>query len=151
MATAKKNGTSQSGNTTKLQGFVREQVEDAQKRLASFETEAQQVLGNLMERGQKSRKDLEKLLQKFNGIEVRDLNPLDKAQVKKLGKKATSASNEVRRRVEEIQNKVVQSVGFASQAQVQQINKELTKLSKKLDSLVGPAQKKGAAKSETRN
>lgn len=150
MATAKKtvNGSAAANNGAKLQGFVKEQVEEAQKRLHAFEAEAQQVLENLMERGQKSRKEIEKLLGKLNPEQLRDLNPLDKAQVKKLGKKATHATNEVRRRVEEIQNKVVESVGVASQAQVQQINKELTRLSRKLDTLVG---KKGGAKAEPRN
>lgn len=139
----------------KLQGFVKEQIEDAQKKLMAFETEAQKVLENLIDRGQKSRKEVEGLLQRFNGVEklqggieqLRELNPLDAASMKKLGKKANAASQEVRKRIEDLQNKVIEGVGVASQAQVKEINKELIKLSKKLDSLVG---KKGAAK-EVRN
>ena len=128
---------------------------DAQKKLMAFETEAQKVLENLIDRGQKSRKEVEGLLQRFNGVEklqggieqLRELNPLDAASMKKLGKKANAASQEVRKRIEDLQNKVIEGVGVASQAQVKEINKELIKLSKKLDSLVG---KKGAAK-EVRN
>lgn len=56
---------------------------------------------------------------------------------------------EPRKRLDQLQNRVIETVGVASKAQVQQISKELAKLSKKLDLLSG---KKSAAQgSEPRN
>ena len=127
----------------------------AEAMVAAIREDGALIIDNLIDRGQKSRKEVEGLLQRFNGVEklqggieqLRELNPLDAASMKKLGKKANAASQEVRKRIEDLQNKVIEGVGVASQAQVKEINKELIKLSKKLDSLVG---KKGAAK-EVRN
>lgn len=151
MAAKKTNGTKQ------LQGFVKEQVVDVQKRLGAFETEAQKVLENLIARGRESRKEVEGLLQRFNGIEklqggieqLRDLTSLDAASVKKIGKRATAATNEVKKRLDVIQTRVVETVGVASQQQVKEINRELVKLSKKLDALAGKKPAKGSG--EVRN
>ena len=41
------------------------------------------------------------------------------------------------RQLDVLQNRVVQAVGVASQAQIRAINKELARLSKKLDTLAG--------------
>lgn len=120
------NSTEASNGTTRLPAFVKDQIEDAQKRLTAFEAEAQKVLETLLERGRESRRELENL-------------------VKNPGKKANQARLEARKRLDQIQNRVIETVGVASQAQVEQINKELVKLSKKLDQLVG--NKKSAAKS----
>ncbi|MGA9524734.1 MAG: hypothetical protein WBV82_24965 [Myxococcaceae bacterium] len=120
------NSTETSNGTTRLPAFVKDQIEDAQKRLTAFEAEAQKVLETLLERGRESRRELENL-------------------VKNPGKKANQARLEARKRLDQIQNRVIETVGVASQAQVEQINKELVKLSKKLDQLVG--NKKSAAKS----
>ena len=134
--TGKKNGKSN------LQVFVKEQIEDAQKRFAHFEGEAQRVLEGLVVRAKESRKELEELVQRFNGVEqIKDR--LDHLKDLPLIGKANESLAEVHRRLSSVQTKVVESVGVASQAQVNQINRELVKLSKKLDSLVG---KKGAAK-----
>ncbi|MBX5480922.1 MAG: hypothetical protein IRZ16_03605 [Myxococcaceae bacterium] len=153
MATAKKNGTK---GTRPLQGFVKERIVEAQEKLGAFEAEAQKVLGNLTERAQKSRREVENLLNRFNGLEkvqesleqLRELSPLDSASMKKLSKRATAATAEMKKRFEELQEKVISGVGVASQAQVREINKELVKLSKKLDALVG---KKAGARGEIRN
>jgi hypothetical protein len=134
--TVKKNGRSN------FQVFVREQIEDAQKRFAHFEGEAQRVLEGLVERAKVSRKELEDLVQRFNGVEqIKDR--LDHLKVLPLFEKANVSLAEVHKRLTAVQTKVVESVGVASQAQVNQINRELMKLSKKLDTLVA---KKGGAK-----
>ncbi len=122
--TAENSPATENGGT-RLPAFVKDQIEDAQKRLAAFEVEAQRVLESLLERGRESRRELENL-------------------VKNPGKKANKARVEARKRLDQIQNRVIETVGVASQSQVEQINKELVKLSKKLDQLVG---KKSAAKS----
>lgn len=154
MATAKKNGST--NGTKQLQGFVKHQIEEAKEQFVALETEAKTVLENLIERGQKSRKEVEGLLNRFNGVEsfqegleqIKELNPIDRASVKKLGKRASAASVEVKKRLDDLQNRVISGVGVASQSQVREINKELVKLSKKLDLLVG---KKSSAKTESRN
>ena len=150
---AKKNGTH---GAKQVQGFVKHQIEEAQERFVALETEAKNVLENLVARGQKTRKEVEGLLARFDGLEkakegleqLRELNPIDASSVKKFGKRATAATAEVKKRFEDLQDKVISGVGVASQSQVREINKELVKLSKKLDTLVG---KKGAAKGEVRN
>ena len=137
MAGKKASGTANGVATPKLGGFMKEQIDDAQKRLYALEAEAQKVLENLIERGQKSRKEVEALLGRLQGME-------QVKEAKKLGKKATQATTEVQKRLNVLQTRVIESVGVASQAQVNQINRELVKLSKKLDTLVG---KKAPAKS----
>ena len=149
---SKKNG---SPRHSVVQGFVKEQIDDAQKRLAAFESEAQKVLETIADRAQRSRKDVEGLLQRFNGLEqlrdgleqLRELNPLDPQSRKAISKKATQARNEVQKKLNQLQTRVVESVGVASQAQVREINREIARLSKKLDSLIG---KKPAARAESR-
>ncbi len=138
MATKKTNGAA--APRRELGGFVKEQIDDAQKRLYALEAEAQKVLENLIERGQKSRKEVEALLGRLQGLD-------QVKEAKKLGKKATQASTEVQKRLNVLQTRVIETVGVASQAQVNQINRELVKLSKKLDTLVG----KKAGKAESRN
>lgn len=145
MATSKKN------EARPLQDFMKHPLVDAQKRLQAFETEAQKVLENLVERGQKSRKEVEALLTRFNGLEqlrggidqLRDLNPLDPKAVKSFRKKANQARTDVEKRINSLQARVVETVGVASQAQVREINRELVKLSKKLDALNGTGKKAG--------
>ena len=126
----KKNGTTKkNGAALQLPSFMKEQLEDAQKRFVAFEGEAQKVLENLIERGRESRKELETLLTRFQGLE----------------QKATKARTDARKRLDKLQNRVIESVGVASQAQVQQLNREIVKLSKKLDQLVP---KKAASKGD---
>jgi methyl-accepting chemotaxis protein len=139
--TSKKNGRAN------IQMFVKEQIEDAQKRFAHFEGEAQKVLEGLVERAKESRKELEGLVQRFNGVEqIKD--GIDQIKELHLIEKANESWAEVHRRLASVQTKVVESVGVASQAQVNQINRELVKLSKKLDTLVA---KKGPAKNAPNN
>jgi hypothetical protein len=123
----KKNGR------TNLQLFVKEQIEDAQKRFAYFEGEAQKVLENFVDRAKESRKGL---LERFNGVE-QIKGSLDHLKDMHLIEKANESIAEVQRLLVAVQAKVVESVGVASQAQVSQINRELMKLSKKLDALAG--------------
>jgi hypothetical protein len=138
MATTKKSAPAQTA--PKLGGFVKDQIDDAHKRLVALEAEAQKVLENLVDRGQKSRKEVETLLGRLQGLEqVKD--------VKKLGKKASAASTEVQKRLNVLQARVIETVGVASGAQVNQINRELVKLSRKLDTLVA----KKATKADARD
>lgn len=135
-----------------VQQFVKGQLEEAQKRFAGLEEEAQRVLGNLLERGRESRKELEGLLAKFNAGE---LKLLENDAVKNWTQRAGQAGTEVRKRVEDLQTRmgefqarVVEAAGVASQSQLKDLSRELHRLSKKVDALVGGGKK--AAKAEVR-
>lgn len=128
--------TRKNGKTANLQVFMKEQFADAQKRFAQFEGEAQKVLETLRGRARESRKELEGFVQ----------GRLDHLKDLQLLGKANASLSEVQKRLTTVQAKVIESVGMASQAQVDQINRELARLSKKLDGLMG---KKGSGKGDT--
>jgi polyhydroxyalkanoate synthesis regulator phasin len=117
-----------------IQEFVRSQIEDAHKRFSTFEEDATRVLEGLITRGRESRKELEGLLAKVGDG---NLNPLDSERVKQLNRRASKARNDLRKRLDHLQTRVVEAAGVASQSQVRDITRELSKLSKKVDSLVG--------------
>ncbi|MHB8876084.1 MAG: hypothetical protein ACYC8T_20530 [Myxococcaceae bacterium] len=126
--------TAKNGKQVKLQDFVMERLEEARERITGFENEAEEVLKGLAAKGKEQRKELEKIIEKLNG---RELRAMETRAVKQLGKSATRASTEVKKRFEDLQAKVLEATGVASSSQVKEINKELSKLGKKLDSLLG--------------
>lgn len=117
-------------------GFFKVQLDEAQRRFQAFEQDAEAVLKGLISKGKAHRRELEGLMEKLNAGEL-----LESPTVKQLGKKANQASNEVRKKLDGLTTRVVQAAGVASQSQVREINREITKLSKKIDSLLA---KKGA-------
>ncbi len=123
--------------TRKLETLAKGGLEEAQKRFQGLETEAQKLVKDLKVRGEASRKDVEALLAKLDGKELNQL--LEHPRVKELGRKANQASTSLRKRLNGLQTRVVETTGVASQAQVKEIRRELSKLSKKLDELVGSA------------
>jgi hypothetical protein len=113
--------------------FVKERLELAQKQIGQLEAEAQKALQTLVAKGRESGREV---LQKLNEGEQRlRENP----KVQELEKKATWVGGEVRQRLGGLQSRMVQVVGnVTSQSQVQAINRELDRLTRKLDSLVSP-------------
>jgi hypothetical protein len=126
--------TAKSGNPVRLQDFVKERLEEAKDRLASFEQEAEAVLKSLVAKGKEQRKEIEGLIEKLN---ARDLRAIETRAVKQLGKRASQATVEVRKRLEDLQSRVLYATGVASASQVKEINRELSRLGKKLDALLG--------------
>jgi hypothetical protein len=122
------------GKSHQIQDFVKDQLQEAQKRWSGLEAEAGKVLKNLMSRGQKSRKDLEGIIQKLN---AGDLKLMENPTVKQLGRRANKATVEVRKRLDQLQSRVIEASGVASQTQVREITREINRLSKKVDSLLG--------------
>jgi phage I-like protein len=118
---------------TDVQGFVKGQFTVAQKRLVAFEVEAEKVLKNLIARGQDSRKELDALLERLSSAELKVLN----GTLRDLAKRAQEASQEARKKLEEFQARVLEVAGVASQNQVRALNRQLTKLSRRLDSITG--------------
>jgi uncharacterized protein YPO0396 len=116
-----------------VQGFVKGQFGMAQKRLAAFEAEAERVLKNLIARGQDSRKELDALLDRLGSAELKVLN----GSLRELAKRAQDVSQEARKKLEEFQARVLEVAGVASQNQVRALNRQLSKLSRRLDTIAG--------------
>ena len=111
--------------------FVKGRLEQAQKQFGQLETEAQKALQTLVSRGRESSREV---LQRLHVNELRE-----KPAVKELEKKATWVGGEVRQRLNGLQGRMVKVVGgVASQSQVEAINRELDRLTRKIDSLVSP-------------
>ncbi|NMO16835.1 hypothetical protein HPC49_41620 [Pyxidicoccus fallax] len=127
-----------------VESFLKAQLAVAQKRIEELETEAQKVVKTLESRGQEAAKEAQALWGKLQAGEL-----LADPRVQELGKKVESARAELGKRLDGIQTKVVEAVGVASQAQLKDLNKELAKLSRKVDALLKPVRRgsNGAAKS----
>jgi len=135
------------GKAQQLESFVKQQLGGAQKRLAGLEQEANKVLRTLKTRTQGPAREVEKFLGKVN-TEAGAL--LDSDKVKQLGRKATQVGSEVRKRLDGLQTKAVEAAGVASQAQVKELNRELSRLSKKLDQILPPTAKKASSRPSSR-
>ncbi|MBU8899410.1 hypothetical protein DRW03_29015 [Corallococcus sp. H22C18031201] len=133
---AEKNGVAHN-----VEGFLKEQLAQAQKRLEGLEGEASKVMKTLESRGQEAAKEVQQLWTKLQAGEL-----LTDPRVQELGKKVDAAGSELRKRLDTLQTRVVEAVGVASQSQVQSLNQELSKLSKKLDMLLKPSRRVNGAK-----
>ena len=110
-----------------VQSLVVTQLEDARKHLATFEKE-------LVKRGRAQQKEIESLIRGVRSGK----------QVKKIGKQAAVASTEVKKRLDGLQEQVLGVLGVATRSEIAELNRELVRLSKKIDTL---ASKKSAAPS----
>lgn len=123
-----------SKNVKGIQEFVTSKLEDAKTRLSTLEKEAEGALKELVAKGKAQGKELEGLVEKLSG----EIKTLDKEKaLKAVGKKANEVSAEARRRLEKFQTGLIEAVGVASESQVRELTREISKLSKKLDTLVG--------------
>ena len=132
-----------------VQSFLKSQLEEAQKRFAALETDAEKALKDLVARGRESRKEIESLIAKVNKVNMDDLSfdlVLDNPAVKQFGKKAAAAGTGMRKQLDTLQSRLVAASGVASQQQVKELKGELNRLSKKIDALVGKKPGKGEAR-----
>lgn len=102
-----------------VQSLVLGQLEDAKKRLSGFEKA-------LVKRGRAQQKELEALIRSVRRG----------APVKQIEKKATAAGAEVRKRLDGLQGQLRDALGVASREEIVQLNRELARLTKKVDALV---------------
>ncbi|PTL76343.1 hypothetical protein DAT35_50305 [Vitiosangium sp. GDMCC 1.1324] len=110
--------------------FVKGRLEQAQKQFGQLEAEAQKALQTLVTKGRESGREV--LQRRVNELR-------EKPAVQELQKKATWVGGEVRQRLTGLQGRMVKVVGgVASQSQVQAINQELDRLTRKLDELLSP-------------
>lgn len=111
--------TVQSSPVADVQNLVLGQLEDARKRLAHFEKE-------LVKRGRAQQKEIESLIRG-----VRTGKPL-----KQIEKQAAAVGGEVRKRLDGLQDQVLAVLGVASHDEIVELNRELVRLSKKVDQLL---------------
>jgi hypothetical protein len=104
-----------------VSGFVKEQMAEAQKRFAALQSEAEKALKVWVARGQELQAT--------------------------TAKKASRVGNEVLKKAESFQSRVIQAAGVATQGQIRALNRELKALSKKLDALI---EKKPVTKPDAR-
>ncbi|MFT3707786.1 MAG: hypothetical protein QM817_09010 [Archangium sp.] len=105
-------------SVAEVQHVLVAQLEDAKKRLVQFEKE-------LVKRGRAQQKEIEGLLKN-----VRLGKP-----VKQLEKQAVAAGQEVKKRLDGLQDQVLGVLNIASRSDIQDLNRELSRLSKKVDGL----------------
>lgn len=102
-----------------VQDFVVGQLEEARKRIQSFEKD-------LVKRGRAQQKEIESL--------IRDLR--SGKQLKTLEKQANAATTEVKKRLDGLQESVLDALGVASRDEIREIHRELARLTKRVDTLV---------------
>ena len=101
-----------------IQEFVVAHLDDAREQLVRFEKE-------LAARGKAQRKEIEAVISRVKSGR----------QLKALKSQANDMGTEVWKRLDGLQGKLVAASGVASAAQVKEINRELSRLAKKLDAL----------------
>lgn len=111
--------TVQSSPVADVQNLVLGQLEDAKKRLLTFEKE-------LVKKGKAQQKELESLIKN-----VRSGKP-----IKQLEKQVTVVGAELKKRIENLQDQVLAVLGVASQDEIVELNREIARLSKKVDQLL---------------
>ncbi|CAM4454712.1 hypothetical protein HRD49_02835 [Corallococcus exiguus] len=136
MATTSAKADEKTGVTQNVEAYLKGRFSEAQKRFQGLEGEANKAFRALETRGQVAAKEVQTLWTKVQAGELR-ADP----RVQELSKKVDAASGELRKRLDGLQTKVVEAVGVASQSQVEQITRELSRLSKKLDVLLKPTRR----------
>jgi polyhydroxyalkanoate synthesis regulator phasin len=131
-----------SANGMKVPEFLREPIEAAQARLVEFEEEAQKVFKDLLEKGKASRKDIADLVQRLSKQDwkmedlkgrVSKLRAQGKERAQELRGRAESFRADAMERLEDLQTKAVAFLGVATREQVEELSRELGRLSRRLD------------------
>ena len=129
-------------SSMKVPELLREPLEAAQARLVEIEVEAQKVLKDLVQKGKESRKDVTVLVQRLSRQdwhmnELRDrvtkLRDQGMERAQELRGRAESFRSEATEKLEELQTKAVAFLGVATREQVEELSKELERLSRRLD------------------
>ncbi len=101
-----------------IQKAVVSQLEDARERVVKLEKD-------LVSKGRAQQRELESLIKRVKSGQ----------ELKKLEKRATAAGNEVLKRVDAVQTRVLNVLGAASQSQVAGLMKEVQRLGKRVEAL----------------
>lgn len=147
--TAKVNGV----RAVKVPEFLREPIVAAQARLEQFEEDAERVLRDLMDKGRASRKEFEQIVarlskQDFSLPEVKQrIDKLRGQGVERAAEwrgKAETFRAEAFERMVELQGRAIAFLGVASRDQVDELSRELDRLSKKIAKTAGTKKGKKA-------
>ena len=148
----------ESTRNVKVPEFLREPLFAAQARLEQIEEEAQKVLRDLMVRGRASRKDIEHMVHKLS---QQDWSfPEMRQRLEKLREQGVERAVEWRGRAEsfraealermiELQNRAVAFLGVATREQVEELSKELDRLSRRIAKGEKPKRAKKAGRPGT--
>ncbi len=147
--TAKVNGV----RAVKVPEFLREPIEAAHARLEQLEEDAERVLRDLMDKGRASRKEFEQIVarlskQDFSLPEVKQrIDKLRGQGVERAAEwrgKAETFRAEAFERMVELQGRAIAFLGVASRDQVDELSRELDRLSKKIAKTAGTKKGKKA-------
>jgi len=129
--------------TVKVPEFLREPFEAAQSRLETLEEETQRVLKDLMQKGRAGSREIGELVQKlskqdWNVDHVRARLEKRLGKLRTQGKELASewsdrARHEAVDRLAELQQRAIAFLGVATREQVEELSKELERLSRKLE------------------
>jgi phosphopentomutase len=111
--------TVQSSPVAEVQNLVLGQLEDARKRLVHFEKE-------LVKKGRAQQREIESLIKGVRSGK----------QLKQIEKQAVAVGTEVKNRLNGLQEQVLAVIGVASHDEIVELNRELVRLSKKVDLLL---------------
>ena len=111
--------TVQTSPVVEVQNVVLHQLQDARKRLVHFEKE-------LVKRGRAQQKEIESLIKGVRSGK----------QLKQIEKQAVAVGTEVKSRLNGLQDQVLAVLGVASHDEIVELNRELVRLSKKVDLLL---------------
>lgn len=118
MASRSKKVSSKQSAQGDAQGFVVAQLEEARRRIEHFEKE-------LVKRGRAQQRELEAIIRSVR----------DGTQLKALEAQASVAGAEVKKRLDGLQSSVLTVLGVASRDDLRLIQRELTKLTKRVNGL----------------
>lgn len=129
--------------TVKVPEFLREPFEAAQSRLETLEEETQRVLKDLLQRGKAGSREIGELVHKLSKQDwhVEQVRARLEKRLTKLraqGMELASewgdrARHEAVDRLAELQHRAIAFLGVATRDQVEELSRELERLSKKLE------------------
>jgi hypothetical protein len=127
--------------TIKVPGFLRDQLEQAQARIALLEEGAEKALKDLMQKGRASRKDLEAVLVRLSKddrladlrVTLEKLQKTGAVRAEEWKDKAESFRAEALERIVEVQGKAVSFLGVATKDEVDELHRELDRLAKRFE------------------
>ena len=111
--------TNHSSPVAEVQNLVVGQLEEARKRIVHFEKE-------LVKRGRAQQKEIESLIKGVRSGK----------QLKQIEKQAVAVGSEVKKRLDGLQDQILGALGVASHDEIVELNRELVRLSKKVDLLL---------------
>ncbi|MGC4115340.1 MAG: hypothetical protein QM765_12190 [Myxococcales bacterium] len=115
----------------KIANRFKDSLEQAQSRLTTLEEEAQRMFQEVIDRSKASRKEMTTIINRLNAGEI-----FDKKTVKQWEGKARHVSADIAHRFEDLRSRAIQYAGVASRDQVDELARDLDKLSRKIDRLL---------------